>query len=555
VRAEEQAQAGGAVTAGSGSGRGVPEGARAPDAGTPSDARAGTVAPADAARGTAGSHVHYPLLVGALILSMGLAAMDSTIVSTAMPTIVGDLGGFSSFSWVFSLYLLTQTVTVPVYGRLADVYGRRPVLLLGVALFLAGSALSGMSHSMAQLILFRGVQGVGAGAVLPIAITIIGDIYTLEQRARMQGVFSSVFGISAIIGPSLGGFLVQAFSWRLIFYVNLPLGLLAVAGLLVGYRERVAHRSHRIDYAGAALLLGGVSALLLWVLEGGVGWPWVSAASIATGGGALALIFGFVAVERRAAEPVLPFQVLAQPLIAVGNVGSFLVGGVAVGLSSYLPTYIQGAMGRTATTAGLVLAAMSIGWPLASALTGLVMIRLGVRFAAVLGGVLAVAGSALLLLLRPESALWYPASVAFVIGAGLGFISTTTVVAIQSAVPWEQRGMATSSNMFGRQLGSTLFVGIFGAVLNAVVIARLVGRGFARGAALRAVNGLLTPGSRAALATKEVHTLVAALAGALHTVYAVSAALSAIALLVVLRMPRGPVAGHAQAASGGEIGG
>ncbi len=542
MRAEERAPAQSGAEAGSRRGR-------QSGAGSVSGPRgAGALAPGDD-RGTAGSRVNYPLLVGALILCMGLAAMDSTIVSTALPTIVGDLGGFSSFSWVFSLYLRTQTITVPVYGRLADVYGRRPVLLVGVALFLLGSALSGMSQSMAQLIFFRGLQGVGAGAVLPIALTIIGDIYTLEERARMQGVFSSVFGISAIIGPSLGGLLVQAFSWRLIFYVNLPLGLLAVAGLLVGYREQVTRRRHRIDYAGAALLLGGVSALLLWVLEGGVGWPWVSAASLATGSGAVALMFGFVAAERRAPEPVLPFRVLAQPLIAVGNVGSFLVGGVAVGLSSYLPTYIQGAMGRTATTAGLVLAAMSIGWPLASALTGLVMIRLGVRFATVLGGLLAVAGSALLLWLQPGSALWYPASVAFVIGAGLGFISTATVVAIQSAVPWEQRGMATSSNMFGRQLGSTLLVGIFGAVLNAGVIARLSGHGLTGGAALAAVNGLLTPASRAALAPRQVHTLVASLAAALHSVYAVSAVLSVLALLVVLRMPGGRPAGVAPAPS------
>ena len=474
---------------------------------------------------------------------MGLAAMDSTIVATALPTIVGDLGGFSSFSWVFSLYLLTQTVTVPVYGRLADLYGRRPVLLVGIALFLAGSAASGMAHTMTQLILYRGLQGIGAGAVMPIASTIIGDIYTLEQRARMQGVFSSVWGISAIVGPSLGGFLVQHFTWRLIFYINVPLGLLAVVGLLLGYRERVAHRDHRIDYTGATLLLAGVSSLLLWVLEGGVGWAWASYASWGVGVGALVLLGAFLVVEVRAAEPVLPFAVLAQPLIAIGDAGAFLAGGVVVGLSSYLPTFIQGAMGRTATTAGLILAAMSIGWPLASAICGTVMLRRGYRFAAVLGGILAVVGSALLLLLTPGSPLWYPAVVAFVIGAGMGFISTTTVVAIQEAVPWAQRGMATSSNMFGRQLGSTLFVGVFGAVLNAGLLARLGGHGYSGPAALRSVDRLLTPLGRAHIGAADLHTLVSALGGALHAVFIVSAVISAAGLLVLVNMPRGPVRG------------
>lgn len=501
-----------------------------------------------------GPRVNYPLLVGALILCMGLAAMDSTIVSTAMPTVVGDLGGFSSFSWVFSLYLLTQTVTVPVYGRLADVYGRRPVLLVGVGFFLLGSALSGLAGTMTQLIFFRGLQGIGAGAVLPIALTIIGDIYSLEQRARMQGVFSSVWGIAAIVGPSLGGFLVQAFSWRLIFYVNLPLGLIAVAGLVLGYRESVAHRGHRIDYAGAALLLAGVSALLLWVLEGGVGWAWLSGPSAATALAAAALVAGFVVVERRAAEPVLPFHVLTQPLIAIGDAGSFMVGGVAVGLSSYLPTYIQGAMGRSATTAGLVLAAMSIGWPLASALSGIVLLRAGVRVAAVLGGALAVLGTGLLLLLHAGSPLWYPAATAFVIGGGMGFIATSTVVAIQSAVPWEQRGVATSSNMFARQLGSTLFVGIFGAVLNESVMGGLARHGIPRQAALSAVNGLLTPGARAGLTAARLHTLIAALAGALHAVFAVAAVLAVMALLVSLRLPGGPAPRGAQASAEPELG-
>ena len=494
-----------------------------------------------ASRAGDSAHIHYPILVAALILSMGLAAMDATIVSTAMPTIVGDLGGFSTFSWVFSLYLLTQTATVPVYGRLADVYGRRPVLLVGIALFLVGSALSGTAHTMFQLILYRGVQGVGAGAVMPITSTIIGDIYTLEERARMQGVFSSVWGISSIVGPTLGGFLVQAFTWRLIFYINVPLGLLAMGGLLLGYRERIAHRGHRIDYAGAALLLAGVSSVLLWVLGGGVSWPWASPSSVILGAVAVLLVAGFVLVEWRAPEPVLPFRVLARRIIAIGDAGGLLAGGISVGLSSYLPTYVQGVMGRTATTAGLVLAAMSIGWPLASAVSGRVMLRTGYRFAAVLGGVLALVGSILLWRLRPDSPLAYPAISSFIVGIGMGFLSTTTLVAIQGSVPWAERGVATSSNMFSRQLGSTMFVAVFGAVLNARLIARLATSSGAQGAtnALHRVSALLAPATRVQLGAPAVARLATALADALHGVYGVSAVLALAVLAVLFWMPGG----------------
>ncbi len=493
---------------------------------------------------TAQTAIHYPILVGALILSMGLAAMDSTIVSTALPTIVSHLGGFSSFSWVFSLYLLTQTVTVPIYGRLADVYGRRPVLLLGIGLFLVGSALSGTSTTMTQLIVYRGLQGVGAGAVMPITSTIIGDIYTLEQRARMQGVFSSVWGIAAILGPTLGGFLVQSFSWRLIFYINVPLGLLSVAGLLIGYRERVAHHGHRIDYTGAALLLAGVSALLLWTLGGGLSWPWGGKASMILAVAAVGLLVAMVRVEQTTPEPVLPFGVLGQRLIAVGDLGTLFAGGVTIGLSSYLPTYLQGAMGRSPTTAGLVLAAMSIGWPLSSALAGRILLRAGVRFAAVLGGVLAAAGSALLLALSPSASLELPAVASFVVGAGMGLISTTTLVAIQDQVPWQRRGIATSTNLFARQLGSTVFVGLFGAILNGSLVRALAGRHPSRQAAQRAlarINPLLSASGRAHLAPAAAHTLIWALDHALHHVYVVSAVLALVALGILLLLPGGPV--------------
>ncbi|MFL6140152.1 MAG: MDR family MFS transporter [Frankiaceae bacterium] len=407
------------------------------------------------------------------MLSTALVAIDSTIVATAVPSIVRDLGGFSQFPWLFSIYLLTQAVTVPLYGRFADVIGRKPVLLLGIGIFVAGSVLCGAAWSMLSLIVFRGVQGVGAGAVLPITITIVGDLYTVEERAKVQGFLASVWGISAVLGPTLGGVFSDFASWRWIFFVNVPVAGLAVWMIVRHFSERVTRRRHRMDVAGAATLMAGCSLLILGLLEGGSGWAWGSQRSVlvfAVGG---LLLVAFAAIERRAAEPVLPLWVLGRRTLLAGNLAAVAIGAITFGLSSYVPTYAQGVKGTGALVAGFTLAALTVGWPLASTYAGRFYVRIGFRDTALLGSVFAVGGGVLLVLLGQSSGLWAVALACFVVGVGLGFSSTAVVVAVQSVVGWERRGVVTGTNMFTRSIGSAVGVAVFGAIANSTLAHRL----------------------------------------------------------------------------------
>ncbi len=413
-----------------------------------------------------------PILVG-LMLAMGLTAMDGTIVATAIPTIVHDLGGFSLFPWVFSLYLLAQAVTVPVYGKLADLYGRKPVLMFGASLFLLGSVLSGLSWAMVPLVVFRGLQGLGAGAIVPVATTVVGDLYSVEERARIQGYLSSVWGISAILGPAVGGILVQYASWHWIFYINLPLGAVALWVVETRLHETVEPRRHRIDFTGSALLLAGMVLVILDLLEGGVAWAWLSTPSLLILGGGIGLLLLFVGVESRAPEPVLPLWVFGRRLLVGANLGSLIVGLLSIGLSSFLPTFVQGVQGATPVVAGFALAAMSIGWPLASSQAGRLYLRVGFQRTALLGGVLTVAAAVLFVSLGLFSTPWEAAGSSFVMGSGLGLMSTALIVAVQSSVDWGRRGVVTGANMFTRNLGSSVGAAIYGSVLNGRLQARL----------------------------------------------------------------------------------
>lgn len=406
------------------------------------------------------------LILAALMLSMALVALDSTIVATAVPSVVRQLGGFAQFPWLFSIYLLTQAVTVPLYGKFADVIGRKPVLTFGIGLFLVGSAACGLAWNMTTLIVFRGVQGLGAGAVLPITITIVGDTYTVAERARIQGYLSSVWGISSVIGPTLGGVFSQYLSWRWIFFVNLPVGAAALVMLGRHFHEQVRHRAHRIDLAGAGLLTVGCSLLILGLLQGGVSWGWASVDSIAIFGVAALLLGGFLVAERRAPEPVLPLWVFGHRTLLAGNLAALAIGAILIGLSSYVPTYLQGVRGTGALVAGFALAAMSIGWPLASSVSGRLYIRIGFRDTALVGSALSVGGAVLFATLHQASPIGSVALASFVVGVGLGFSSTALLVAIQSAVGWEHRGVVTGTNMFTRAIGSAVGVAVFGAMVN-----------------------------------------------------------------------------------------
>jgi len=414
------------------------------------------------------------LVMFGLMLCMGLTALDSTIVSTAIPSITRDLGGFSLFPWVFSAYLLVQAVTIPIYGKLADQYGRKPILMAGVAMFLLGSMLSGLSWNMPALILFRGLQGFGAGAVQPITMTVVGDMFTVRERARMQGYFSSVFGLSSVLGPAVGGVLVQYASWHWIFYINLPIGLAAAYMIWTHFHERVAVRVHKVDYLGASLLAVAVGLLVLDLLEGGVGWSFASGDSIGLLAAAAALLLVFVRVEARAPEPILPMWVFREPLLIGANAASLTIGALSIGLSTFLPTYVQGTMGATPLIAGAVLASMSVAWPMASSQAGRLYLRIGFRDTALVGSLITVVASMIFLFLPLGAVPWQAGAASFVMGIGLGFAALSLVVGVQSAVDWNRRGTVTGANMFTRTVGSTLGAAVYGALLNGALAAWLL---------------------------------------------------------------------------------
>jgi EmrB/QacA subfamily drug resistance transporter len=411
-------------------------------------------------------------VLAAIMLCTGLVALDSTIIATAVPSIVRDLGGFSQFPWLFSIYLLTQAVTVPLYGKFADSVGRKPVMFLGIGLFLAGSVLCGIAWSMPALIVARAVQGLGAGAVQPMSMTMVGDIYSVAERARVTGYLASVWAISAVVGPTLGGVFAEYLSWRWIFFVNLPLGAVAAWTLARRFRENVVRSRHRVDYLGAALLTAGFSLVILGLLEGGVRWAWSSVPSVTilTAGG-LTLV-AFVLVERRAAEPVLPLWVVSRRILGGANLASLVVGALLIGLSSYLPTYAQGVLGAGPLVAGFALAALTIGWPIAASLSGRFYLRIGFRNTSLIGASIVVAAAVFTALLTAGSPIWVAACAAFVMGLGLGLTTSPTIVAAQSVVGWERRGVVTAANMFARSLGSAVGAAIFGAIANATLAAR-----------------------------------------------------------------------------------
>src|SRR4051794_562494 len=406
------------------------------------------------------------------MLSTALVAIDSTILAAAVPAIVTDLGGFTQFPWLFSIYLLAQAVSVPIYGKLADSVGRKPVMLTGIGLFLLGSVLCGVAWSMPVLIAARAVQGLGAGATLPMSMTIVGDIYTVEERARVQGFIASVWGMASIVGPTLGGVFSEYVSWRWIFFVNLPVGAFATLMLVRHLHENVERRRHRIDYAGGGLLAVGGSLLVLALLQGGHSWAWDSTQSLLLLGLSVAALVAFPFVERRAAEPVLPLWIFRHRIMVGANAVSLLVGAILIGLTSYVPTFAQGVLGFGALLSGFALAAMTIGWPIAAGTAGRFYMRLGFRDTSLIGTAFIIAGGLLLLTIGEGSSLWQVAAYSFVVGVGLGYTSSPTLVAVQSVGGGQGGGVVTGTNMSARSVGGGVGVVVFGAIANASLPAR-----------------------------------------------------------------------------------
>jgi EmrB/QacA subfamily drug resistance transporter len=409
-----------------------------------------------------------PATVVALLLALFMGAMEMTVVSTAMPTVVGDLGGALHYAWVFSAYMLASTVMVPILGKLADLYGRKPVMLASMAIFLVGSMASGQAHSMAALIAFRAVQGIGAGGLQPIALTIIGDIFELEERARMQGVFGAVWGIAGLAGPLLGGVIVAALSWRWVFYINVPFGILSAVILSFSLVESVEKKQHQLDIAGALLLSLAVVALLVGV-EG-----FLPALTLTS-----SLVFGiaFVVVEHRAKEPMLPPRLFKTRVLATTSTLSTLTGAAMLGIVTFLPLHAQGLLGSSPTEAGATIAPMAIAWPIASAISGRLLPRLGFRPLVRLGMVIVAIGTAFLAYTVTRGAAQGDLRVAStVFGIGMGFANTALVIAVQTSVGFNERGVATASTMFFRSIGGTIGVGVMGVVLARDLMANVITR-------------------------------------------------------------------------------
>ncbi|WP_374208270.1 MFS transporter [Microbacterium sp. Bi128] len=408
-----------------------------------------------------------PVLI-ALMLSTGLVAIDATVVATAVPAIVHDIGGFTSFPWLFSAYLLAQAVSVPVYAKLSDTIGRKPIMLIGIGLFLLGSILCGVAWSMPVLIAFRVVQGLGAGAVQPMAITIAGDIYTLAERAKVQGYLASVWAVSSVVGPTLGGVFASLGIWRGIFLVNIPLCLVAGWMLVRSFHENIEPVKHRVDYLGAGLLTVSLTLLILGALEGGQAWAWDSAISDAVFAGGALLFVAFLFVERRAAEPVLPPWVVSRRLLATTAMVAFGVGAVMLGITSYVPTFLVGALSTSPIVAGLALAALTIGWPISASQSGRLYLRIGFRNTALIGITVTVIGTGVLAVTASVPNVALVAVSCFIVGLGLGLVATPTLIAAQTSVEWNERGVVTGTNLFARSIGSSIGVAVFGAIANAV---------------------------------------------------------------------------------------
>lgn len=401
------------------------------------------------------------------MLALFIGAVEASIVATAMPQIVGKLGGFALYSWVFAAFLLSQTATTVLFGKLSDIYGRKPAIIGGVAVFLVGSLLSGFAWSMPALIAFRFLQGLGAGSIQTVAVTIAGDLYPPRERLKIQAWLSGVWAFAAIAGPIVGALILEHFSWSWIFWVNVPVGILTIAGFVLWMREEVAHKAHSVDYAGAVLFSISVSALLLALTESAtLSWT-VLALLIAT---FAVFAAAFLVQERRAGEPMISLELWGDRLIARANAALLLGTMTLIGITSYVPVYIQTVQERPAILAGIPLSAMLFAWPLASATSSRILKVLSTRATLRLGGALIPLGTASLLFVTPTTP---PAFMGFgpaIMGFGMGLLNITCVVMIQGSVEWSKRGSATASLLFARSMGNTLGVTALGAILNIALV-------------------------------------------------------------------------------------
>lgn len=482
-----------------------------------------------------------------VMTGMFIAALEATVVGTAMPTVIASLHGINLYSWVFSAYIVTSTVTVPVWGKLSDLYGRRLIYQAGIFVFLLGTLLSGISGSMTQLIIFRAIQGLGAGALVPIGMTIIGDIFTLRERSRMQALFGGVWGLSSIIGPIVGGFLTDQLSWRWVFFINLPIGI--VAAFIIGFalKEPKLTEKPSVDYAGAGLLMAAISLMMLVMVEGGTSLTTLLAPlNLLLLAISIILSAIFFWVEKRAKDPIIPFELFRNKTVSVSVAAGFLAGVGMFGVISFVPLFAQGALGLTATQAGSLLMPLMLSWVSMSVIGGRLLLKISYRIITIAGFAVLTLGFVFLAMFQRDTPrIWLYIDL-MLVGAGLGLTMLTLLIAVQQAVERNKLGIATSLNQFSRSIGGAFGVAIMGAFLTASLASQLYNVAkndssiltIERAAELAEnPNALIEPEAKANLPIETLNILQESMARSIHTVFWVGAVLSVLALLVSFLLP------------------
>ena len=499
------------------------------------------------------SHAEIMVVITALMLAMLLAALDQTIVSTALPKIASDLKGLSKYSWVATAYLLTSAVATPLYGKISDMFGRKKIFQSAIVIFLVGSALCGLSQNMNELIFFRGLQGIGAGGLMTLVFAIVGDIVPPRQRGRYQGYFGAVFATSSVIGPLLGGFFTDHLSWRWVFYINLPIGALALATIAARLHLPVRRTEHKVDYAGAGLLATSVVTLLLATVWGGVDYPWLSAQILGLFGTALSSAILFIWRETRAAEPILPLRLFKNHIFSVTTLLSLVIGVVMFGALIFLPQYQQIVRGDSATKSGLMLLPLIVGLMLSSVTSGRIISKIGrYRKFPIIGTILMTLSFWLFSHItattsRVELGVWM-----FILGIGIGQVMPVLTLAVQNAVDRRDLGTATSSVVFFRTIGSALGAAAFGAILlNRLsfhirqALPGSVGQNAAKGLQHSASNLQQLP-------PNVVHTVLDAFARSFHDVFLIGIPIAAVSILIALMLKESPLRDAARSEAAGE---
>jgi len=470
---------------------------------------------------------HRPLVFVAALSTIFMVAIEGTIVATAMPTIVGALGGIDLFTWIFGAYLLTQAIFIPIYGRLSDLYGRKPILLFGIGVFLVGCTLCGFAWNMVSLIAFRVIQGIGAGALIPVSQTVVADIYTGEARARMQGYISSTFGSAAVIGPMIGGVIATHVSWKAIFWINIPFGIIAASLLVVALKEHVTKRRHSIDYIGAVLMASATALVMVALIH-------ADTFSTALLAGALCvsaiLLAALIFYESRTAEPMIPVRLYRNRLVAGGNWVGAANGAISMAIIGFLPVYMRALMGSSTLVSGIALGTLSVFWPFGGFVGSRLVLHMPYRVSSTIGGVILLLGISLLVLLHPGASPLQPIIAVGIMGLGMGITNISFVVAIQANVDWTQRGAAMSSVFFSRIIGQSFGSAIFGGIFNA----GLAGQSSVSGNEL---IQLLQEAHQQIAAIPGIQGVLATLARTLHSIYLVSGLIAVLVMATVLAFP------------------